>query len=390
MQGFHWDSHSGARAGAGRARRSWYRIIHENAAAIRATGFTWVWFPPASDSLVPQGYLPRRWNALDTAYGSEQELKSAIQALRPVKALADVVVNHRVGVATSGTDFEEPRFPDNRAAVVRDDSSGLGTGNPDTGERYSAGRDLDHTNPDVRYAVKDYLRRLRAVGFLGWRYDLVKGFHGRFVAEYNDSSQPDFSVGEFFDGDRQKVTNWIDATAGMSTAFDFPTRYRLYEGCTQDDFSGLRGTNGGRCGPSGLIGLWPSRAVTFLDNHDTEHRRDEDHRHHNDGTRHFPGNTVAMGYAYTLTHPGIPCVFWPHYFDWGEYTRKRIEQMIRLRKAAGVHARSHLDIKEAGGGLYAAITDGKVAVKLGSRRWCPGGGWHLAVDGERFAVWTRT
>jgi alpha-amylase len=390
LQGFHWASHTGVLDGAARTRKSWYRILQENAPAIKAAGFTWVWFPPASDSLAPEGYIPRRWNVLDTAYGSEADLRAAIHALEPIKALADIVLNHRVGAASGGADFQDPAFPDNRAAVVRDDDSGVGTGHPDTGERHAAGRDLDHTNPDVRAAIKTYLQRLKAVGFKGWRYDLAKGYHGRFVGEYNEATLPEFSVGEFYDGDRQKLTNWIDATGGRSTAFDFPTRYLLYDACLHDDYSRLRSVNGNRVVPGGLLGYWPSRSVTFLDNHDTEYRRDEEHRCHNDGTRHFAGKTVDMGYAYLMTHPGIPCVFWPHYFDWGAATRQRIDRLIRVRKAAGIHSRSGIDIREAHKGLYAAVIDGRVAVKLGRRDWWPGWGWELEVDGEWFAVWVRT
>jgi alpha-amylase len=388
LQGFHWDAHRGHHDGSG--RKSWYRVMAENAEAIKAAGFTWVWFPPCSDSLAPQGYIPRRWNVLDTAFGSEQELRHVIRAIEPVKALADVIVNHRVGAHTSGADFEDPRFPDNRAAVTRDDESGVGTGNPDTGERYAAGRDLDHTNHGVRGAVTDYLRKLKGVGFKGWRYDLVKGFHGTFVAEYNDATAPEFSVGEFYDTDRQKVTDWLDATGGKSTAFDFPTRYLLYSALTSDDYGRLRSTNAGRVVPAGLIGFWSSRAVTFLDNHDTEYRRDEEHKHLHNDTRHVPGRLVEPGYAYLLTHPGIPCVFWSHFFDWGHATRQRLERLIQVRKTMGLHARSHVEIREAGRGLYAAIIDGRVAVKLGSRGWSPGGGWQFAVDGEKFAVWTRS
>jgi len=389
LEGFHWDSHRGGRDPITGAHKSWYRIIEENAPAIKAAGFTWVWFPPPSDSLAPQGYIPRRWNKLDTAYGSEVELRAALRALEPVRALADVVINHRVGVHTSGADFDDPPFPDNRAAIARDDSSGVGTGHPDSGEHHPAGRDLDHRNPDVRNAIKNYLRRLKSVGFQGWRYDLTKGYAGQFIAEYNDATSPAFSVGEFYDGDRQKVTSWIDATGGKTTAFDFPTRYLLYESCMNDDYSRLCSIHNGRATPGGLLGLWPSRSVTFLDNHDTEYRRDHEHRCHNDGTRHFPGETVAMGYAYILTHPGTPCVFWSHFFDWGQPTRQRIERLLHLRKYCGLHSRSHVDIKEAGHGLYAAIIDGKVAMKLGRRCWWPGNSWHLAVDGERFAVWLR-
>jgi alpha-amylase len=388
LQGFHWPAHAGARMRDG-TRKSWYRIIRDNAATIKAAGFTWVWFPPASDSLAPQGYMPRRWNVLDTAFGTESELQAAIQAIQPVRAMADVVVNHRVGAATAKVDFEDPPFPNNRAAVTCDDASGAGSGNPHTGESCPVGRALDHTNPDVRAAVKGYLQRLKAVGFRGWRYDMAKGFHGKFVGEYNDASAPEFSVGEFFDGDRQKVANWIDCTGGRSAAFDFPTRFILFEACTTDDYGPLRSVNGTRAGPGGLIGYWPSRSVTFLDNHDTEHRRESEHSRCNDGIHHFPDQAVAMGYAYILTHPGVPCVYWPHFFDWNDYTRQRIERLIQVRTSRGIHARSRVDIHEARRGLYAATIDGQVAVKLGTQSWSPGAGWQLAIDGDRFAVWTR-
>lgn len=388
LQGFHWNSHSGGLDAANRSKKSWYSILRENAAAIKAAGFSWVWFPPPSDSLSPQGYIPRRWNVLNTRYGTEEELKTVIRELEPVKAMADLVLNHRVGVATSGADFAEPAFADNRAAIARDDESGIGTGHHDTGEKHPAGRDLDHCNPDVRQAIKNYLRRLQSLGFKGWRYDLAKGYDGRFVGEYNEATGPFFSVGEYFDGDRQKVTNWINASGGRTTAFDFPLRFLLQDAIERDDYRGLRSQNGGRAVPGGLIGFWPSRAVTFLDNHDTEYRRETEHNHYA-GIRHFSGKMVHLGYAYTLTHGGIPCVFWSHYFDWCPSTRRVIDGLILIRRSQGIHARSPVDIKEARKGLYAAVIEGRVAMKLGASSWSPGGGWRLALDGEKFAVWTR-
>src|SRR5262249_29738874 len=158
-----------------------------------------------SDSLAPQGYIPRRWNVLDSAFGSANDLRGAIAALAPVKVMADVVFNHRVGVHTGGADFADPAFPDNRAAICGADESGVGTGNPDPGDRHPCGRDLDHTTAGVRHAIKDYLSLLKTVGFRGWRYDLVKGYHGRYVGEYNEATSPEFSVGEYFDTDRQRV-----------------------------------------------------------------------------------------------------------------------------------------------------------------------------------------
>jgi hypothetical protein len=45
-------------------------------------------------------------------------------------------------------------------------------------------------------------------------------------------------------------------------------------------------------------------------------------------------------------------------------------------------------IHEARERLYAATIDSKVAMKLGSDNWSPGSEWRLALDGDRFAVWT--
>ena len=384
LQGFHWGSHQGIKDRDGK-RKSWYTVLAESAETIKAAGFTWVWFPPPSDSLSANGYIPRRWNLLDTAYGTETELRAAIKALDPVKVMADIVLNHRVGVKTGGADFEDPPFPDNAAAVARDDDCRLRLRQPGHGRdvrrrprpgphqpRRSPGdRDLPAPPPGSR------LQRLALRP--------GQGLLRQFIGEYNDATNPGFSVGEFFDGDRQKVTHWIDRTGGKSGAFDFPTRYRLYEACTSDDYGGLRGGPWPTGAAGAWSGMWPSRSVTFVDSHDTEYRREGEFP----GTHHFPGSTAVMGYAYLLTHPGVPCVFWSHLFDWGPEARECIQRLIQVRKNAGLHARSAAAIHEARQGLYAATIDGKVAVKLGSRDWNPGGGWQLAAHGDRFAVWSR-
>lgn len=51
--------------------------------------------------------------------------------------------------------------------------------------------------------------------------------------------------------------------------------------------------------PPGLIGWWPSRAVTFIENHDTGSTQ---------GHWRFPDHGVEQGYVYILTHPGTPTV----------------------------------------------------------------------------------
>src|SRR5262249_20230038 len=206
---------------------SWYQILTQNAARIREAPFDHVWFPPPSASVDDEGYLPTRWLELESSYGTRAELEAAIAALRPTRAVADIVINHRCGVATAGADFDDPPFPRQTDAVCRDDESGVGTGALDTGENQIAPRDLDHTDPGVQSAVQEYLDELKQAGFSGWRFDEARGYAGAFVGLYNDVSHPILSVGEFWDANRQNVMDWIDATGGRSMAFDFPTRTPL-------------------------------------------------------------------------------------------------------------------------------------------------------------------
>lgn len=388
LQGFHWTSYDPAKNG----NKRWYKIIAENAGVIKAAGFDYVWFPPPSRSAAgDNSYLPTQWYAFENGYGNKDELKQAVAALKPSKALCDIVINHRCGTATSGADFTNPAFGNaaqNRSAVVSKDECGCGRGraeerhrNGDPSEGQDGGRDLDHTNPLVRARVKSFLKKLKTeIGFAGWRYDKVRGFNGSHIGDYNDATQPALSVGEYWDERAQTVVDWVDETGGKSMAFDFPTRAALVAATLSRNFGGLKSPAGK---PPGLIGLWPEMSVTFIENHDTEPVRDG-------GKKRFPDDRIMQGYVYILTHPGIPCVFWRHFFDQGDAQKAQITKLIALRKKAGITSRSNLFIEPNTDGKYAAIVDDKLAMKIGPAPWSPpGAGWQLALDGPDYAVWTK-
>jgi alpha-amylase len=86
-QAFNWESH----------KRSWYKDMVPKVADWAKQGFTAIWLPPPSDSVSPQGYLPRDLYQLDSCYGSEAELRELIQVCHNhnIKVIADIVVNHR-------------------------------------------------------------------------------------------------------------------------------------------------------------------------------------------------------------------------------------------------------------------------------------------------------
>ena len=384
LQGFHWRSH----------QTDWWRVIDQNAGAIADAGFTMVWLPPPSRSAAAEGYLPSAWRDLDgSAYGTQAGLQQAVRSLhsRNVKVLADVVVNHRVGT-TNWADFSAPAFADNRRAVTRDDEWGQGTGNADTGDGYAAARDLDHQDASVQREVKSWQAWLQSdVGVDGWRYDYVKGFHGWHVGDYNRASRPYFSVGELWpditgdynascsgaDYHRQKLVDWVDQTGAASAAFDFTTKWQLMLAVQRTEYWRMG------CTP-GMIGWWPAMSVTFVDNHDTGPSPGGGQDHWP-----FPSDRVGLGYAYVLTHPGTPTVYWPHYFDWGPALRDQIRALVRVRRQQGVTSTSRVEVKAAEAGRYAAVVNGNTAVKIGPWAWSPGAGWSLAVSGNDWAVWTR-
>ncbi|WP_345369237.1 starch-binding protein [Algivirga pacifica] len=386
LQGFHWNS-------ANTTTKNWWNNLSTKVDAIDNAGFDGIWLPPSSDAGDRAGYLPRKWYDLNSNYGTEAELRSMISSFntKNIKVIGDIVINHRVGT-TGWSDFTEPTM--GCWAITSDDEvntdpnspeQGSACGSPDTGTPYSAARDINHADSRVRTEIKNWMNWLISdVGYAGWRYDYVHGFATGYFKEYNDATSPFISIGEMWRSDAQEIVDWIDGTQGSSTAFDFALKYKLHDAVNGN--YGVLARNGSGQLP-GVMGIWPQKAITFLENHDTEPARAEDHpgnQYPNDPT----SNTqILQGYAYILTHPGTPVVFYSHLFDYGVYDE--IAEMVQLRKANGLTHSSTVAIQQADGGGYAAIIDNKVAMKIGGGNWSPGSGWVLQASGPNYAIWDK-
>ncbi len=399
IQGFHWNSASTG---------NWYQQVGYQVAELKDAGFDMVWLPPASQAGSLEGYLPEQYNNLNSNYGTQNDLSDLIAALhgQGIKAIADIVINHRNG-SGSWCNFVNPDWgfdsitsDDEAWGAAGSDCTGT-RGAADTGGAYAAARDIDHTQYYVRASLKDWMNNvLKGVGFDGWRYDYVKGYWGGYVGEYNDATTPYFSVGEYWtsvcyngescfyggeypDAHRQLQIDWVDATGGNSAVFDFTTKGMLNKALETYQFAHLQDGSGN---PQGTIGVWPSRSVTFVDNHDTGPSEQC-----GNGQSHWPVpcDKVMMGYAYILTHPGVPSVYWAHYFDWG--LGSEIKKLMAVRKEMGIHSDSTVAIDRAEQGLYAAYIGDSVAMKMGSTGWSPAGsGWTIAASGTDWAVWKKS
>ena len=116
----------------------------------------------------------------------------------------------------------------------------------------------------------------------------------------------------------------------------------------------------------------------------------------------FPGGKkLQQGYAYILTHPGVPKIFWEHWADHGgQHSELRviIDALVALRKRAGVHASSGMTILAAEPEMYVARIEGRrgqLTLKMGPKgemgKLVPReeDGWAVGVYGHQFCVWLR-
>lgn len=387
LQGFHWNS-------SNYANPNWYNTLAGKATDIQSLGFTHVWFPPPSDSSAPQGYMPRQLNSLNSSYGSASDLQTAVSAFtsRGVRAVVDVVVNHRVG-STGWYDFTNPTW--SQYSIVNNDECNCGWGNPDTGQGFSAARDLDHKNvAEVQNGITSWLNNvLKPIGFSGIRFDYVKGYGAQYAGQYASAFGSELCVGEMWpdsfdlnnlNANRQALMDWINGTANSCGAFDFTTKGILNDALANGNYWRLKDTSGS---PAGAIGWWPAMSVTFVDNHDTG---PAESCGSGQNLWAVPCGSVMEGYAYILTHPGIPSVFYPHIYNWNLETQ--IRALISARKSADVTSTSPVAIQQATQGLYAAIitgNTGKLAMKIGPNSWSPGSGWKLMTSGNNYAVWMQ-
>ncbi|KAL0408668.1 UNVERIFIED_CONTAM: Alpha-amylase 3, chloroplastic [Sesamum radiatum] len=366
-QGFNWESHKSGK---------WYMELHEKTSKLSSLGFTVIWLPPPTDSVSPEGYMPRDLYNLNSRYGNIDQLKVLVKRLHEVgiTVLGDVVLNHRCAQYKNQNgvwNIFGGRLNWDDRAVVADDPHFQGRGNKSSGDNFHAAPNIDHSQEFGRLVMMDGGLTL----FEGWG-GYVKDIGSTPALEYWDSLS--YTYGEMDhnqDAHRQRIVDWINATNGTAGAFDVTTKGILHSALERCEYWRLSDAKGK---PPGVMGWWPSRAVTFIENHDTGSTQ---------GHWRFPSGKEMQGYAYILTHPGTPSVFYDHIFS--EY-QSEISSLISVRKRNKIQCRSTVKIIKAERDVYAAMIDEKLAMKIGPGHFEPSNGpqnWSLAIEGRDYKVW---
>ena len=404
FQAFYWDSYQDK--GYGRTKwKDYLDATNGTSATEIGQWFDLVWLPPMSKATGGTGYHPTNYSKLDSDWGTKKNLLNLIYTLHlnGAKVVADIVVNHfsaeggycdKYGTYNFGEygTFE----PDGSWICSTDemnyepaagDCKGKATGNPDDGygdeANYASARDWDHNSAKVRNMIKAYLKWLRyEIGVDGFRYDYCKGFHNSHINDYNSAAQAYFSVMEMWDGDVNVLQSHLNDAGWNTTTFDFATKYQAFNnGIAAGNYAALKG--------AGLLGAGKSRyACTFLDSHDS-FQRDNNEFCGLGNSMKYPGK-IQQCYAYLLSMPGVPLVFFPHWVKFKE----PIKAMINARYKTGVHSESAVS-DEAGNGFYKATitgTNGEIRLLLGpnSGYATTPSGYTKAVTGENYGVYYKT
>lgn len=390
LQGFSWDSYD----------YSQWNVLEKQADDMK--GFIdLVWLPQSGkciETTQVMGYMPYYYFNQNSSFGTEAELRSLIAKFKAngIGAIADVVVNHRntdgwytfpaetykgVTYQMLSTDICKNDDGEKTATQAKKDGVSL-SNNYDEGTDFGGCRDIDHKSENVQKIIKAYLKFLKEdIGYTGFRYDMVKGFSGSHVADYNDATGVKFSVGEYWDGN-PSIINWINKTNKKSAAFDFQFRYNVRDAvngaangkvATSSDWSKLNSNDNLMHDAN-----YRRYAVTFVENHDTQKRSESEQ---NDPLR---KDTIAAN-AYMLAMPGTPCVFQPH---WRAY-KKEIKSMIEARKLAGITNMSNYTNKMAQTFCFANETTGdkaKLIVVVGNntKAYTPGADYTQILEGYHY------
>jgi glycosidase len=312
----------------------WWDRLASQADELRKVGFTAVWLPPVLKTASGANPGADGYGTFDdydmgsrdqkgprgttfTRFGTREQLHRCVATFRAngIDVYLDMVEHQRSGDGNPKFVFRYPgadgtpdkgRFPKNPLNFVPQVPRDPHLGGP-VADDFPFGRELAPINGvPHRYVIDNLIAAgawlTRALDVQGYRVDDVKGLSTDFLRLLLETKPMagKFAVGEFFDGNRILVNQWIFNPTGMNgrpSAFDFPLKFVLNAMCN----------NAGRFDMSqldhvGLAGISPANAVTFVENHDTDLSPSQS----------LVSNKM-LAYAYILTSEGYPCVYYRDY-----------------------------------------------------------------------------
>ncbi|WP_298064001.1 alpha-amylase [uncultured Rikenella sp.] len=299
-----------------------------------------------------------------TKYGTKQELQEAIGELHKngIQVYLDAVMNHKCGAdykerfpvvevdsgdrtkttgdtfeveAYTGYDFKGrndkysdfkyhwyhfsgislPQNPDQVDHIYRIVGEGKSWSEGVDGENgnydYLLGNDLDLDHPEV---IQDLLHWgmwvAEELDLDGVRLDAIKHMKGLFIKQFLETVRASrkgrfFAVGEYWNNDFDALENYLNGVGKELNLFDVPLHFKLHQASQEGRDFDL--TN---MPDDTLVSRYPMNAVTFVDNHDSQHGSSLESQ--------VKDWFKPLAYGLILLmEKGYPCVFYGDYYGVG-------------------------------------------------------------------------
>lgn len=371
----------------------WQRLKDDvdNLAHIGVSG---VWIPPCCKSTGPNDVGYGVYDLFDlgefdqkgtiaTKYGTKKDLTDAIAVLheKGLKVYADVVLNHKAAADATEEAVVVKVDPLDRRTVVSEPftiEAWTRFDFPGRGDTYSSFKwnkshfsatdydarsgetaiykfagegkefaqavdeefgnydflmyaNIDYYHPDVVEETLYWGRWItQELGLDGMRMDAVKhideNFMENFVRSVRESvDRSFFVVGEYWRGDPDRLREYLSDVNYHMTLFDVPLHFNLFEASHRGRDYDLR-----EIFKDALVSFNPMNVVTFVDNHDSQHRQSLE--------SFIEEWFKEIAYAFILLRKdGYPCLFYGDYYGIGGEVPKaplkeRLDPLLLARK----------------------------------------------------------
>ena len=219
---------------------------------IQDLGFDAIWLTPVHPSSTYHKYDVDDYYAIDPVYGTLEDYEALLQEChdRGIRVYMDLVLNHTSDdnawfKAASDYLHELPSGwePDTSYCkyydyynFTRQPSDGYahleGTEWYYEARFWSEMPDLNLSSEAVRGEIRDIMAFWLGKGVDGFRLDAVKHISADFYRDWlqqlrNQTGRELYAVGEYWNGDLQTLTEYLDRTEGKIQLFDVPFHYHL-------------------------------------------------------------------------------------------------------------------------------------------------------------------
>ncbi len=370
-----------------------WKQLKKEAPRLAEDGITGLWLPPCykgAGGLQDVGYGVYdlydlgefdQKGTIPTKYGTKAELLAAIRACHKsnLQVYADIVLDHRMGADGAEETFARSYNPKNRTEALEAQSHDILARTyfyfPGRNKKYSdfewhwnhfiavdydektgangifkfrgkeweenvdrefgnytylMGADADMNNPEVTAELLSWGKWfLKTTGVDGFRLDAVKHMEFSFHREWLEALRLQkgkelFTVGEYWSSRLEALDNYLKTTAGALSLFDVPLHFNFGNAAKAGKDGDLR-----TIFDNTLTKLNPAKAVTFVDNHDSQ-----------------PGQALESWvqgwfrqHAYALIllrREGYPCVFYGDYYGIPHSDipdmRRQLQPLLTARK----------------------------------------------------------